>query len=1318
MAHLNWSKLNGAEFESLVQTMLWALYPGVRGYGRPGRDSAMDAISADGSHLYQAKFIQSQKMSEAISRAKTEAETIEKYKKGNGARADRLKAIKEWTLAGTFLKNPDDEDKWNTVVVQKFKSIGIDKVHFWGIEDLEPMLHRIPEVRDSYFEDSNRPFLLLPEVAAKLDSEINGEFFEKMPLIGREAEIKQIIDFINDASCRFVVIDGVEGQGKTKLLFEAAIFLQELGWRVIWGMPITMNASDNWSRSINTCDQVCLIVEDLDDARLLQKILDQISVREKYTWKVVVTCDSSIAGVLLSRLLNKKYARRLTLHNLDDSAISEIIKSWEALCQRDYQVAEAAKIKSLARGLPGLTCFILANLVSVTQDLKLGVSHELFDRLWASMLTKFDGVALEKVKCTQLLCWLAMWRILVINPGINTPNENIDFLAGLLNVESSIIVSALDELAERKVLATWGANSIYYALEPSIMRQVVVSKVLFRRNDTKWEVSDIGRGLISALLQERVPASESIIATIGTFSSIYLDESRKVDFVAPVFNAIKELTKSGSLESCGTAIYWLSKIGKASPAAGIELLHDILVNEKADEEIGDGWGGKITLTHNEIISRIPECLYIIAPYAVSARCAKQCWRLMEELMVREIRSVGEDCDTHTMLYYFKRLVTGDDSNEIYADLALQKVVNELPNAKLNEISQGIVLALSDPRRVINGMASPFTIFFGRRLIKPTEMAWKRVLKIRNLLYTGLRKDNRELRVQSIQLLGKIHGLWDSTICLDKPKASELLFEYINVLENDLQEIKNRMENRALELDFSEANAARKIWESHLEERSRASLSAIAQICEEIYKRFSPFDFAKLLEWKTRNERAPELDKVYEKFKSARMKGEIAAFFADMKVFLSSEGGGRYDNFNAIGDIAERCCDLFLIDAVEPNPYTDYVFQQLATASDIQSEEFRFVVQVLRKYMRNTRPRENAEDWVASVFSLIGGSPIANKLFVAIYCDMPPDVIGDVSLEEVESLLHRQGLFSREEKLSLSPLVLKFGTSELVSLVESEMEEIKKDQEEFDKQFNSFSYHLYLTCLRCDYSKDQIPVDWLVPYLIDNYADGKLFASHDLYWLIDASGKRFGNALFARFCERRMVLEEQESPYPGFSLEPHGIEINKFFCNDHDEESMGKVCSMVVSRYSYVTSCMLPTYIAALDINGDMVAAYTVRYIDEHPEMDTNELVRVGNLAAAYDDMGEAWGRIVKPICERINSMFLSEADRARIFASFRPKTWFHSSNIGEIPDDIVDRYKQTRRMVNLCPAESAMREYWEWAFVNAQREYESARDEAEAERHE
>ena len=109
---------------------------------------------------------------------------------------------------------------------------------------------------------------------------------------------------------------------------------------------------------------------------------------------------------------------------------------------------------------------------------------------------------------------------------------------------------------------------------------------------------------------------------------------------------------------------------------------------------------------------------------------------------------------------------------------------------------------------------------------------------------------------------------------------------------------------------------------------------------------------------------------------------------------------------------------------------------------------------------------------------------------------------------------------------------------------------------------------------------------------------------------------------------------------------------------------------------------------------------------------------MGRLAAPFSDDSLPWQRTVEPICEYAEGRSIPKKEMLRLYASFLPamKTW--SSNVGEIPEMFIKRRESTMKMLACTPRSSVLYGYRKWAADIAEKEYQEAADEAEAEKHE
>ena len=1319
MSHLNWSKLNGASFESLVQTMLLSLDAKAHVFGRPGKDCGIDAMSGDRTTVYQVKFGQNMTMNEVIRRAKEECARIIKYKSSEDSRRRYWENVKQWTLVANVEVNINNVTLWEENIVALFKEKANLEVKLVGVETLESLLHSMPEIKDAYFDDLNRSFLMMPEVCEKLKAERFGNLYFNMPLVGRDQEQYKLKRFLNEPTCRFILIVGNDGVGKTKFLVESAFALLDEEWRVLWCLPNSMKASSHWTRSINTSDKVCLFVENLDQQELVDIIFEQLLLREKANWKVVASCNKAQAQESVPDFKRPPFLKELPLEPLDGTKIQEVIGEWAKATGNSVVDSVMKTVERFAEGRPGLALYILSNIVSVSSELQITVSETLFDLLWQNLTERFHILdPKDPILYKEILCWISMWRVLAYYPMSASGMIVIDFLASQYGLRSSEIIRILDEMVSSGTLVRWGSATLYYAVEPHILRHVIIARTLFTSIHGKYVISETGYRFVATLLNKEVPYADSILTTISTFSSIYLDMIAGVDFMAPIMRELEKMISTGSIEADEEAVFWLERLGRNAPAEAIDILHVIYENKKPDVTITDSIFGSIVVTHKEVITKIASCLYAIAPFAVFHGCAEKCWTFMFKLMTDIVFDKGDVQNGNDMDSLVRRLLIGSEKNDVYADYAMKEIESSFAKKRLSPAVLMLVSALSNPVKELTGFASSRAIIFCRRSIIPGEKSWERTLRVRNLLYDGIKNEDHAFRLEIIRTLAKIHGLWYSSRALGPRITEDLTNAYNKVLLDDLEIVLEMLESTSGKNDLEEANVAREVWCRHLAYERCNQIIELSHQCEEVYKGMVQFEFPLLLSWGQSREKDIEIEKFVTYILAADSPAEIAKLFDGLVSFAQCNQASANNDWGAMDDIAEKCASFFRPNVTALNAYTEFVFDLITHEEDSESTRFRFITFVLRQYLKATRPQTEIVAWLSDFGEIVRKSPKSCKLLQFIYSDMPEDVIGGISEEEFDFLFDGRFVFSPSEILSIVPVFLKFGIEKVVRIAEEVLSREAELSERRTILMSGFIRHIYLSVLRCEFPPENIPAAWLLRYLINHDMDGRLFASYDLYYIIEAGKSCFGLKAFKEFVESRIRLEHKSIPYSGFSLEPHGLEVEKLFFDDGDKQSFEAVCRMVAERYSYVTAWVLPKYLAELDKDADKLSCFVECFLARNDEVDVDGLCRLGNLASSFVDTSIAWGKITGPICRKMRGQYLQESEKRKIYLSFRPKTWSHSTNVGEVPKDIVNRADETRMILRSLSPTSEMKDYWKWADEVARHELQLAEDEAKVELYE
>ncbi|HND32427.1 MAG TPA: hypothetical protein PLA94_20655, partial [Myxococcota bacterium] len=128
MSNLNWGMITcGETFEALVTSLVYFEDPKARLFGRRGKDGGQDALSGDGTLVYQAKFHEQPTMGKVLADIRREAKKIQDYRQPGHQQYDQWKVVTSWRLVTNYTFNGHgDHEQWADEVVPLFQKMGIE----------------------------------------------------------------------------------------------------------------------------------------------------------------------------------------------------------------------------------------------------------------------------------------------------------------------------------------------------------------------------------------------------------------------------------------------------------------------------------------------------------------------------------------------------------------------------------------------------------------------------------------------------------------------------------------------------------------------------------------------------------------------------------------------------------------------------------------------------------------------------------------------------------------------------------------------------------------------------------------------------------------------------------------------------------------------------------------------------------------------------------------------------------------------------------------------------------------------------------------
>lgn len=1310
MPALNWGLIqNGGVQESLMHAVLYAEDPHTILFGRPGKDAGQDARTADGTVVYQSKYRDSLDMDEAIKLALEEFEKIKKYRAPNHANYEHWKDAKQWVLFANLSINPNDDAKWKSKVTPEFKKEGLT-ADYWDKEIIEGKLAEKPEVRDVFFGHENRVLVGLKEAHDLLKDERIGSVSLETPMLGRDAEVALVKDFIDSPEKRVLPVIGPGGIGKSRFLYESLVTLSQEGWRVLWGLPGTMSKSSQWFRLLNGTQKTCVALDDPDDPGLLRAVIEQLSTVERRNWRVIISFRKDRSEILRRYKTNNSVEKAIQLNSLDEPDSKGLI-NWSLGYPADDPWLHT--VYRFTRGNPGWLCLI-AQLARQGKLNELPPKADDIASLYVTTcLEKFDGATAGHARI--LLRWLSLWGSLVFEAG-SEERQECEFLEHE-GIPKSTLHDLLRKLVETGLVRNWGIGKRLYGIESLLIRQHILSEWLLQEGESDaYSVNPAGADLVSRLLSDGLPCPEATLQTISDLSLSRLDSQETYSLLRPIFGAITATAKEADLLGQNHLAELVAKLGVADPESALEVLVAIRENAKKDQKVENSFWGNFTFTRGTLLSTLSWTLFNLAEYVDKTDVAYRFLNEFRELNKLVDAGLGSTDPGKSPRQLLGRLLCKSRNSDVFAQPAYEMAMSHLLSEGWWPFVGDVAKCILEPKRETAEWVANWTLGFASYAIPTGSSEWMRLLDLRAKLFELLQSgQSRELQDRTWKLLSDSHHSLHYAIAHYR-MTDENRQAYRALLIDDLTRCKALLKTPRT---LGEATCARPMWEWYLEYGQDEALVATARECERLYSGLSKWRIHDFFRFDDDERLTVETERVAALLRVATDSRVFVDFFDEVERYLSSARGNSDDMADGmqLGELAYKLADMFSLDATgNTTALSSFVLSVLAAGEKAEPRSFPFATMVCTARLGQLKAtREvNTGDWLNR---LLATTPSKGTVLHRLYSNAHPSSTGPLSADEVQAILTHKDDFTILQWFWLLGVLVGAVDESLSKHVLTSLGSFGDDRYEASYCLGLFIRSSHLTFRRYnrsptrDFAKSAL--DWIVTFRLD----GALLESHYLEAMTKLSGFVPDMRFFASLMQSRVELERGPKPDERFEILPYRFNVSAWCTfdpkNDADVAAFDDVCRLAL-RPSFTALYWIPKYLPAIDPSGNCVAAFVTRHLADNNAVDADALSKLAYLASQYPVDSEAWASIARPICEKARGLG-RQAREHLYFCLSSKETGVMTSMPGEVPHYYVDARDFAKRLLDEEPQNSPLRPYREWALKCS--ENDLRREEGRAEEH-
>lgn len=1284
--------------------------------GRPGKDGGQDAISADRTHVYQAKYGRMMSGDEAINRARRELDNIRTSRQPSHPNYRFWSKVTHWTLVANFEQNPWDIEKWQKMIVDEYSNLHL-QLECWDATKLEALLTNLPDVEQAYFGGKNRAFIGLSEACRFLEQGKFGKYYFDSKLHGRDAQIQTVDAFAEDPEHRFLIVHGQAGTGKSRFLYEAAVRLSEKNWRVFWGLPDSMSCSDAWMRGINgSSTRTCLVIDSPAAATLVNAVYEQLSTGEKGSWKAIVSCSQSEFSDWFGEKQLQSNTQHIELDALPEEAAKEMINELVKESKIILSEQAADQIYSLSRGVPGWISLLLGysrengKVIHLYPELLQAVSVQI-----RKAIEKWDEPT--RMRRLQVLRWICAWKKVVFEGGGDDMNPIISFLENELHESSEQLCADFQNLADKGLLSKWGRLRTCFSAEPSLVRQHVLCEWLLEKDENAYRISAFGQEFIRRLIGSEIPGKETIVENLAALSSCYLGPEQRMDFFRPITDELTNLADRDDVTQQMSLFDWAKRISSMAPETALDIVQKIWDKRPPPKVVKNRYWGNRKIDHAQVLEKVAPFLYSLALRSRTKALSGRVWRAFERIYQEERSGAYTPNSGEKAEELILRLLRKLDGGEQFRVLACEELTRHCHQNEFGPFDAIVANGLlSSKRETVESWGRRFTFIHG--YIRPDTPDWDRAMNSRDLLFellsqNGIPSSNPDMWA----VLANAHWGWRGAGFTDPQTAKSLGPHYRRIALDDLRRTLEILKRRDNSLYIPELEVARRLWENELNYEDSKEERALAKACEEEYTKHFKWNYVELFTWDDNNAAmSAMIQQVRDCFATAASPQPIIAFFKEASEFLKAKNPNLPDaDYGRSHTLAAACLDLYVPNS--GNAFSEFVDECIKKPRGDNSFRWRFFVFFFRMWICNCKSRNPQSNVVPEIRRLVGTAEEKERLLVSAYGGASSQEIGSVTRQEMDYLCSEECKFDNEQLASVLPTFLPVDAEGVLRQFKRVLDNERGKNQTIENVWWSFVVNSHFVVLRERERAVPNPIEWLVSSVGEYGISGNCFERSEFRFLAQACGYRMSQKSFATLIERRIELAENGKKSAEFVFMPYEFDVTRWVSPTTDDAAIQDLCRLTLAGKTYFAIYELPTYLAALDKDATSVSDFTIRYLAAGGVVDSWQLLRLGSLASSYEKRSDAWQKIVMPICRYMNEHDVPREERYSVYHSFQKSMEFWSAVPGEVPSVFIDKEIAARKAKDETPRSSDMYEYYVWAHNLAEWELKREQEYAEEERH-